>query len=239
MTAEADNPDEEKRATVASMARPRRWRWARGLLTTTVLIVLVGVIGRQLLKRRWHTLYSRKQPGDQFVLAVDCPDNWQEQIDTTLPAGTSEGISIEPKPAVGFLRWWQQHIQKQTSKPTMHYQTLSINLTESHFAPSGDAASRRELMAQFYATGKSVMASFTTTKRFQHPLGHAFDVRMSFPPQGRGPTFSLISTTIYPDNTPANNEMEVSIKSIRVGPPDAERDRLDKEIIRRVRIVPK
>lgn len=224
------NPSAIQIPSGASVIKPRR-RWLRALLMVSVLLVIGILIGRKLTIQRWHTLYSHPLAEDKLMLVVECPDGWEEDTDRLHRGRKINEIAVHPKPTVGFLHWWQEHILHQ---PTNDH-SIYLSLTES------DRPASKEMNDVVTSIMKEVDPSPTTTLT-RHRLGPEIDMRDEIAPAHGSPadtTHRFVSTFIYLDETPTNEAASLLIMSNEYGHQDRNAERIRKEIIRRVRVVKK
>ncbi len=232
MTTQIEIPDEHCSETPRLIVLPRRRSRMRGLVTTVLFLIafaIVGAVGRQLTKERWHTLYSHAQPGDALLLAVECPEGWEADGNPLLRTQKSNSIWIHPKPTVGLLHWWQEHMLHEV----FHDHTIVLTVMEDD-RPASKA--ENEVM---FLTIKSVDLSPTTTLT-RHRLGPEIDIRNDMAPMpGFQANFSptSISTFIFLDETPTNNAVSIIIFSNEFGESYRYAERIRKEIIQRLKVV--
>ena len=92
-----------------------------------IFCIVSAIIGRQLTKQHWHTLYTHPGPDNTLVLAVECPQGWEETIDPSLPQSDVNTIIIHSTPSVGWLHWWQEHVLRRSYQE----QSIALTLTDS------------------------------------------------------------------------------------------------------------
>lgn len=206
------------------------------MLVAGIFALAFAIIGRQLTKQRWHTLYSHRQPGDKLVLAVECPEEWEEMTEPSRMQSSSNTLLIRPKPPGRFLNWWQQYILKQK----MHNHTIILTLMRSP-AQVSIAASKTTLIDIEKSYMSGLMSGITgrkvsvTTERSKHPLGDELTVRArSFPLSGKSIT---VNTFIFPEGLLTNHQTIIDIVSEDLSQFDPAGEILRKEIIRRIKVI--